>query len=66
MPCMATYMISPGTEHGDFDVAIVGNDGARQTMLGFKTYAAAAAWVAEDEQRANEEIQSSSRMQWRF
>ena len=66
MYCMATYTISPGTEYGDFNVAVVGDDGAQQTMLGFKTYAAAAAWVAEDEQRANEEIQSSFRMQWRF
>lgn len=66
MSSMATYTISPGTERGDFDVAVVGNDGSRQTMLGFKTYAAAAAWVVEDEQRANEEIQSGFRTQWRF
>ena len=63
---MATYTISPRTEHGGFDVAIVGRDGTRQTMLGFKTHAAAEAWIAEDARRANEEIQSSFRMQWRF
>ena len=47
MWCMATYTISPGTDRGCFNVAIVGNDGVRQTMLGFKSYAAAEAWVAE-------------------
>ncbi len=63
---MATYTISSETERGSFDVAIVGNDGARQTVQGFKTYAAAEAWIAEDERRANDEIQSNFRMQWRF
>ena len=63
---MATYTISSGTERGSFDVAIVGNDGARQTMLGFKSYAAAEAWVAEDERRADAVIHSSFRTQWRF
>jgi hypothetical protein len=63
---MATYTISPGAEHGGFDVVIVGNDGARQTMPGFKTYAAAEVWVAEDDRRTNEEVHSSFRMQWRF
>ena len=63
---MATYKILPGTNRGDFDIAIVGSDGSRQTMLGFKTYAAAEAWIAEDEQRTNAALQSDFRMQWRF
>jgi hypothetical protein len=66
MSNMATYTISSATERGSFDVVIVGNNGARQTVLGFRTYAAAEAWIAEDARRANEEIQSSFRMQWRF
>jgi hypothetical protein len=66
MSNMATYTISSATERGSFDVAIVGNNGARQTVLGFKTYAAAEAWIAADEERANEEVHSSFRMQWRF
>ena len=66
MGIMATYTISPGTERDSFDVAIVGNDGTRQTMLGFKTYAAAEGWVAEDKRRTHEETQSSFRMEWRF
>lgn len=63
---MAKYTISPATERGSFDVAIVGNDGVRQTMLGFKTHADAKAWIVEDERRANEEMRDSFRMQWRF
>ena len=63
---MATYTISAETEHGEFDVAVVGNDGTRQTMLGFKSLTAAEAWIAEEERRANVEIQSGFRTQWRF
>jgi hypothetical protein len=44
---MPTYTVTP---HADqtFHVAIVGNDGARQTILGFPTEADAAAWIAWD------------------
>jgi len=63
---MATYTISTVTEHGGFDVAVVGNDGVRQTMLGFKTHAAAAAWIVLDERQTSEDVGSSFRMQWRF
>ena len=63
---MATYTISPETEDGGFDIAVVGNDGTRQTMLGFKSHTAAEAWIAEEERRADVEIQSGFRTQWRF
>jgi hypothetical protein len=33
---MTTYTIIPKVEQTGFDVAIVGNDGARQTLLGFE------------------------------
>src|ERR1700759_2569155 len=66
MSKMATYTITSAAERGSFDVAIVGNNGTRQTVLGFRTYAAAEAWIADDERRTNEEIDSSFRMQWRF
>ena len=52
---MATYLISPGTERG-FDIKIIGDNGARQTMLGFPTRQAAEAWVVEDRQRSDGEI----------
>lgn len=45
---MATYRIIPKVDRTGFDVAIVGNDGARQTLLGFKTHADARAWIARD------------------
>jgi hypothetical protein len=63
---MATYTISPGTDQDCFDVVIVGDDGARQTLLGFETRAAAEAWIIDDERRSSAEMQSSFRMQWRF
>ncbi len=56
---MSTYVISPRTERG-FDIKIVGDDGARQTMLGFPTREAAEAWIMEDQRRSREEVQSSS------
>ena len=63
---MATYTICPGSDQDCFDVAIVGNDGARQTLLGFETRAAAEAWIVEDEYRSDAEVQRGFRMQWRF
>ena len=45
---MPTYTVIP--QGGQtFHVAIVGNDGARQTILGFQTEADAAAWIARDQ-----------------
>lgn len=64
---MSTYTISSENERDSFDVMIVGNDGARQTMLGFETKAAAKEWIVEDERRSNaEEVQSNFLMQRRF
>jgi hypothetical protein len=44
---MATYTLIPNADQ-TFHVAIVGKDGARQTILGFQTKADAAAWIARD------------------
>jgi hypothetical protein len=44
---MAKYTIIPKADQ-TFHVAIVGDDGARQTLLGFETQADAHAWVAQD------------------
>jgi hypothetical protein len=44
---MATYTLIPNAGQS-FHVAIVGNDGARQTLLGFETAADAEAWIARD------------------
>ena len=53
---MAKYEISSGTDR-DFNVKIVGNNGARQTMLGFPTREAAEAWILEDQRRSPVEDQ---------
>jgi hypothetical protein len=45
---MTKYTIIPKVDQTGFDVAIVGNDGARQTLLGFETQADAEAWIAWD------------------
>jgi hypothetical protein len=44
---MATYTLIPNAGQ-TFHIAIVGNDGARQTLLGFQTEADAEAWIARD------------------
>jgi hypothetical protein len=44
---MATYTLIPNAGQ-TFHVAIVSNDGARQTLLGFETKADAEAWIAQD------------------
>lgn len=56
---MATYMISFEANRG-FDVKIVGNDGVRQTLLGFPTRESAEAWITEDRQKSGEEAQARS------
>ena len=57
---MATYLISPGMERG-FDIKIVSDNGARQTMLGFPTREAAEAWIIEDRRRSDTVILPSVR-----
>jgi hypothetical protein len=49
---MTKYTIIPKVAQTGFDVAIVGNDGARQTLLGFGTQADAEAWIAWDKRRS--------------
>jgi len=51
---MPAYVIAVTTEHG-FDVKVVGDNGARQTILGFPTREAAEAWIVEDRRRSQEE-----------
>ena len=61
---MATYTVTPPNEATGFSVAIVGDNGARQTLLGFDTQEAADAWVLED--RRISAAESNLRMPWRF
>ena len=45
---MAIYTIIPTGDGCGFHIGVVGNDGARHTMLGFETTADAEAWIAQD------------------
>ena len=48
---MPTYTVIPQADQ-TFHVAIVGHDGARQTILGFQTEADAEAWIARDRRQS--------------
>jgi hypothetical protein len=45
---MATYSIGRHKDGTGFDVSVVSDNGARHTMLGFKSRWAAEAWIADD------------------
>ena len=46
-----TYAVTPSQSGTSFQIAIVSDNGARQTMLGFETEADAETWIEEDKQR---------------
>ena len=46
---MATYTVVFRADRAGYDVQVKGDSGARHTILGFKTEAAAKAWIAEDQ-----------------
>jgi hypothetical protein len=50
---MATYTITPNSDGTGFNINIAGNDGARQTMLGFASEAEAEAWINQDKRLSN-------------
>jgi hypothetical protein len=45
---MATYTVTAQAPGTGFQVGIVGTNGTKQTILGFKTRAEADAWIASD------------------
>jgi hypothetical protein len=45
---MTTYAIIPSEDGTSFNIGIAGNNGARQTMLGFASVAEAEAWISQD------------------
>jgi hypothetical protein len=51
---MATYTIIQHPGGTSYDVSVVSDDGARQTMLGFQTEADAQDWIARDQARTNQ------------
>jgi len=50
---MATYTIIPHAGFTSFDVAVIGANGAKQTMLGFQTEEDAEAWIVIDQALTN-------------
>ena len=48
---MAMYTVIPRADQAEFDIAVAGDDGVRQTMLGFKTEADAELWIEDDKKR---------------
>ena len=48
---MPTYTVIPQADQ-TFQVAIVGDDGARQTLLGFPTQADAEEWIVRDRRQS--------------
>jgi hypothetical protein len=57
---MSTYVIIPNSDGSGFNVGIAGADGARQTMLGFESEAAAEAWIIQDKRLGQIPTQHSS------
>jgi hypothetical protein len=50
---MSTYTILPVGDGSGFNIGVAGLNGARQTILGFKSEADAEAWIVQDK-RLNE------------
>ena len=48
---MATYTVIPRADQAGFDIAVISDNGVRQTMLGFKTEADAELWIEDDKKR---------------
>ena len=48
MEPMTKYTIQPSGDGAGFNISIAGSDGARQTLLGFESEAAAEAWILQD------------------
>jgi hypothetical protein len=45
---MTQYIIVQNSDGTGFNIAVLGSNGARQTMLGFDTEAEAEAWIVQD------------------
>jgi hypothetical protein len=57
---MTKYTVVPHSDALTFNIAIVGEDGARQTMLGFKSKAEAEAWIVADQRRGGLRVATDS------
>jgi hypothetical protein len=61
---MTTYTIAARGEGNVFDIEIAGADGARQTMLGFRSREEAELWIVEDARLSGLDA-SGFRLHWR-
>ena len=61
---MSTYKITERGAGDGFDIEIAGEDGARQTMLGFSSREEAERWIVEDA-RLSAVGASNLRLLWR-
>jgi antibiotic biosynthesis monooxygenase (ABM) superfamily enzyme len=55
---MPTYTIVPGSDGHGYRIDVVGENGARHTMLGFDTEAEAEQWIEADKRR--EKVQQAT------
>jgi hypothetical protein len=53
---LGTYRIGRHKDGSGFDISVVSDNGARQTMLGFKSRRAAEAWIADDRRGAAADV----------
>jgi hypothetical protein len=51
---MTTYIVIQHPGGTSYDITVIGDDGARQTMLGFQTEADAQDWIARDQALTNQ------------
>jgi len=66
---MTSYIVTPGSDQVTFQVATVGSDGVRRTLLGFSSYADAQAWIKQDQRQRTDNnpwMASHFQMPWRF
>src|SRR5450432_3450583 len=54
---MITYTVNASADQTGFHVKIAGNEGNRQTILGFYTEGAANAWIADDKRRTDSSME---------
>ena len=58
---MVKYTIHSGEDGAGFEISVIADNGARHTMLGFKTVAEAVAWIAGDKRLTTLDNDTSGR-----
>ena len=63
---MASYLIAVRADQSGFEIEVVEHDGARETIVGFRTQADAEAWIVRVARLKIEPDPTGFRVQWRF